>query len=83
MAEVSISGNWTVNAGWRVTTTPILGQRYWHHKPFVGVSAPLPSLFWGHVRTRFGAELVISAFKHVDSTVDLGLFLRAELARGF
>ena len=100
MVEIELVKRWALFAGWRVATTPILGRRYWHHKPFVGVSAPLPSLFWGHVRTRFGAEIAVSAIKHgdelptmgvwdamswdgADDAIDVGIFLRAELARGF
>ena len=100
VVEIDVIGKWAVLGGWRVASTPVLGHRYFQHKPFVGVSAPLPSVFWGYVKTSFGAEVAITAIRHgddlptmgvwnaqsweaADGIVDVGLFLRAELARGF
>ena len=57
-------GGWAAMFGWRIGSVPVLGERYYHQKPFIGVSAPLPALFWGHVRTRFGAELALTVVKH-------------------
>ena len=98
LVSIDVIRKWAVMAGWRATATPILGRRYWQHKPFVGVSAPLPSLFWGRVQTSFGVELAVTVAKHGDDlpamtawsanwdhpqdVVDVGLFFRAELTRG-
>ena len=92
-AELDVWRRWSVLAGWRVGITPVVGTWLWEHHPFVGVSAPLPSLFWGHVQMRFGGELAVFALAHGDGlstmtalehhAVSAGLFLRAEVRRGF
>ncbi len=98
-AEYELAHRWSILGGWRVTSAPVLGSRYRAHKPFVGVSAPLPAVLWGHVRMRLGCELAVTAFKHGDHLptvgvwnepmsettdgVSWGISLRAELARGF
>ena len=74
LVEVDVIAKWAVIGGWRVSSTPVLGSRYIQHKPFVGVSAPLPSLFWGAVRTRFGAEVSLKVAQHGDDLPTMGLW---------
>lgn len=88
---------WAVLGGWRFESNPVLGVRYHHEKPFVGVSAAMPGLLFGHVRARFAAELALTLVEHgrrlpdvwfweheevVRDSLDLGFFLRIEYARG-
>ncbi len=55
---------WSVLVGWRVESTRILGTHYFHEKPFVGVSAPLPTFFGGRLRARCAAELELTLLSH-------------------
>jgi len=67
-------GGWAAMFGWRLGSVPVLGERYYHQKPFIGVSAPLPALFWGHVRTRFGGELAVTVVKHGNGLPTIGFW---------
>jgi hypothetical protein len=91
--EVDIWRQLAVFGGWRVGKTPIFGTQYWHHRAFTGIAAPLPSLFWGHVRVRVAAEVATTLVKHGEDlptmtaldtrTYAWGFFVRAEIGRGF
>ncbi len=95
--EVDVIRNWALIGGWRVVVSPVLGSWYWEHRPFAGISAPLPSLMWGRVRMRVAGEVSVPLVKHGDDLPTMtvidsketrevmtwSLFLRAELTGGF
>jgi hypothetical protein len=94
--EVSATG-WAVLGGWRVGATRVLGTGYFHQKPFVGVSAPMPRMLGGRLRARFAGEVELTLVSHGSSLpevwlwqrdeivrdgLDIGFFLRVEYVRG-
>jgi hypothetical protein len=90
-AEVTLWRGWGVLGGWRVAAAPVVGMTYWQHRPFVGVSAPLPTIAWGHVRMRIAGEVAMTVVAYgdelptrmVELTPGWSLIFRAELGRGF
>lgn len=87
------SGGWAVLAGWRVSSVPLLGIRYYQEKLVVGTSAPLgvPPFRW--LRARIGAEWALTVVRHGSEvptfwvwsedelhggSFNVGLFLRLE-----
>jgi hypothetical protein len=71
---------WSAMAGWRFEVTDVLGARYRHHKPLVGVSAPMPMLLGGRVRARFTGEQV-SLYSSGGALPDLWLWDRDGVVR--
>jgi len=89
---------WALLGGWRFESNPVLGTRYHHQKPIVGISAPMPRLFGGRIRSRFSGELALTLVEHgqtlptiwfwehdeiVRNALDLGFFLRVEYEKGW
>lgn len=89
-------GGWSVLAGWRLESAPVLGIRYYLEKPFFGVSASVPKMLFGFVRIRFTAELAFTLVEHAPdlptswfwqledparNAFDVGFFARFDLAR--
>jgi hypothetical protein len=57
---------WGILGGWRWSSLPILGTRYYQEKALAGVSAPLPSVLFGALNVRVGAELAVTIARHGD-----------------
>lgn len=55
---------WSGLAGWRVSSLPLLGTRYYQEKLVLGVSAPLTPLPFRHLRARIGAEWALTVVRH-------------------
>jgi hypothetical protein len=87
---------WSVLGGWRLGSNPVLGTRVYHETALLGVSASVPKLLFGHVRTRFTGELNAILAQHgadlptiwlwdrdhpIYDGTDFGIFVRVEYAR--
>jgi hypothetical protein len=94
-AEWDLSpGGWAVLGGWRVSSLPLVGVRYYQEKLLLGLSAPLTALPLRHLRPRFGAEWALTVVRHGGDlptfwvwhedelhggSFNLGVFLRVHL----
>ena len=57
---------WAATGGWRLGSLPLLGRRYYQEQALAGLTAPLPSLLFGHIVVRVGAELAVTVARHGD-----------------
>lgn len=88
------SDGWSALGGWRVSSLPLLGTRYYQEKLVLGVAAPLSRLPFRHLRARIGAEWAVTVVRHGGDlptfwvwsedelhggSFNLGLFLRLEV----
>ena len=55
---------WSLLGGWRVSSLPLLGTRYYQEKLVLGVAAPLAPLPFRHLRARIGAEWAVTVVRH-------------------
>lgn len=84
-------------AGWRGESVPILGTHYWSEKAIGGASAEMPYRLFDRVRVRFSAELAFTAVQHGNElptvwawehsrpffySFDVGMFVRVEYGFG-
>jgi hypothetical protein len=85
---------WAAIGGWRVSSLPLLGTRYYQEKLVLGVAAPLSALPFRHLRARIGAEWAVTVVRHGGDlptfwvwsedevhggSFNVGLFLRLEV----
>ena len=58
------SDGWALTGGWRLSSLPVLGRRYYQEQALAGLTAPLPRLLFGAIVARAGAEVVVTVARH-------------------
>jgi hypothetical protein len=73
---------WSLMGGWRVSSLPLLGTRYYQEKALVGVAAPLSPLGSRHLRARIGVEWAVTLARHGGDLPTFWLWQEDELHGG-
>lgn len=73
---------WSLMGGWRVSSVPLLGTRYYQEKAIVGLAAPLSVLPFRHLRARIGLEWAVTLLRHGSSLPTFWLWQEDELHGG-
>jgi hypothetical protein len=73
---------WSLMGGWRVSSVPLLGTRYYQEKVVVGVAAPLSPLPTRHLRARIGFEWTVTLVRHGDHLPTFWVWQEDELHGG-
>jgi hypothetical protein len=73
---------WSLFGGWRVSSLPLLGIRYYQEKAILGLAAPLSPLGSRHFRARIGLEWAVTLVRHGGDLPTFWLWQEDELHGG-
>jgi hypothetical protein len=73
---------WSLMGGWRVSSLPLLGTRYYQEKAILGLAAPLSALPLRHLRARIGFEWAVTLVRHGPDLPTFWLWQEDELHGG-